>query len=86
MALSSTPLHLCNLCHLWMVLSGIRIRTHSSARRWRYTVSFVEIKALHALSGQEEAQLINYLKAARVQTGLLLNFGAARLVWRRFVY
>ena len=46
----------------------------------------VELKALAHMSGNEESQLINYLKATRYKVGLLLNFGARSLEHRRFVF
>ena len=48
---------------------------------------FVEIKAGRAIIPQHTAQLLNYLKASRLQVGLLLNFGETaefkRVVWTR---
>ena len=46
----------------------------------------VEIKALEKLSGIEESQIINYLKATGLKVGLLINFGAKSLEHKRFVY
>jgi len=46
----------------------------------------IEIKAISELSGVEEAQLINYLKASSIKIGLLLNFGSKSLEHKRFVY
>ena len=45
----------------------------------------VETKAMAALMGIEEAQVINYLKATGIQTGLLLNFGRESLNYKRLV-
>jgi len=45
----------------------------------------VETKALSQLSGNEEAQVINYLKATRIPVGLLLNFGSPSLQYKRYV-
>jgi len=45
----------------------------------------VEIKAITHLSGIEEAQLINYLKATKCKVGLLINFGTKSLEHKRFV-
>jgi GxxExxY protein len=46
----------------------------------------VETKAITTLTGADEAQLINELKATGLQRGLLLNFGAARLEHKRLVF
>ena len=51
-----------------------------------YEGIIVEIKAISSLSGVEEAQLINYLKATGLKLGLLMNFGAKSLEHKRFVY
>jgi GxxExxY protein len=46
----------------------------------------VEIKAISGISGVEESQLINYLKASGLNLGILINFGTRTLEYKRFVY
>ena len=65
---------------------GQRLQTH-------YRVDFVchghvvvELKALRTMTGTEESIMLNYLKAARQERGLLLNFGAPSLQVRRMIH
>jgi len=51
-----------------------------------YEGVIVELKAISQLSGKEESQVINYLKATGLETGLLLNFGTNSLEYKRFVF
>jgi len=46
----------------------------------------LEIKAICQITGIEEAQIINYLKATKLNVGLLINFGARSLEHKRFVF
>ena len=51
-----------------------------------YQQIIVELKALDHLSGKEEAQALNYLKATKFRVALLLNFGShCKLEWKRLV-
>jgi GxxExxY protein len=45
----------------------------------------VELKAISKLTAADSAQVINYLKAARRNRALLLNFGAPSLEYKRLV-
>ena len=45
----------------------------------------VELKALTKLEEVHFAQTINYLEAYRLEIGLLINFGAKSLEFRRFI-
>ncbi len=50
-----------------------------------YDSIIVELKALPKITSIEESQLLNYLKATNVETGLMLNFGAKSLECRRLI-
>ena len=45
----------------------------------------VELKACRSLANEHIAQLIGYLRASRVEHGLLINFGSPVLEIRKFV-
>ena len=45
----------------------------------------VEIKAENHLTGVDEAQLLNYLKASGFKVGVLINFGSKSMEWKRIV-
>lgn len=51
-----------------------------------YDKIIVELKALTSLSGNEDAQVLNYLKVTGKRLGLLINFGSyGRLEWKRLI-
>jgi GxxExxY protein len=45
----------------------------------------VELKALKQLEEVHWAQTLNYLKAYKLEVGLLINFGGKSLEWKRFI-
>ena len=46
----------------------------------------VEVKAIRSLAPEHTAQILNYLKCTRLEVGLLINFGAPSLTFKRFLF
>ena len=44
----------------------------------------LELKAVSAFGKEHFAQIINYLKATKIEVGLIINFGTSKLEYRRF--
>lgn len=64
---------------------GRRLASRYRADLLCYVDVVVELKAVSVITGVEEAQLINYLKATGAARGLLLNFGSKSLQFKRMV-
>jgi GxxExxY protein len=46
----------------------------------------VELKTAKALASEHDAQTLGYLKSARLEHGLLINFGSFKFEMRKFVW
>ena len=46
----------------------------------------IELKAQEHLNKAHEAQLLNYLKATKIEVGLLVNFAYPKATVKRFVF
>ncbi len=46
----------------------------------------IELKTAKALALEHEAQILGYLKSARLEHGLLINFGSPRFEMRKFIW
>lgn len=45
----------------------------------------VELKATPRISNEHVSQLLGYLRSSRIETGLLINFGAPVLYIKKFI-
>ena len=45
----------------------------------------IELKACKALADEHVAQLLGYLRASRIEHGLLINFGAPKLQIKKYI-
>jgi len=65
---------------------GLRLQCCYRADFICFAEIVVELKAINQLTGADDAQLINELKATGLHRGLLLNFGAPSLEYKRLVF
>ena len=49
-------------------------------------VVLVELKALKEVDNSETNQVLNYLRVFKIEVGLLLNFGAPSLFFKRYIH
>lgn len=45
----------------------------------------VELKAVRSIAEEHIAQILGYLRSARIETGLLINFGTSRLYVKKYL-
>ena len=70
-------------CGVWY--KGHQLRGHQRIDFVCFSEVVVEIKARSATGPGDQAQVLNYLAASGLSTGLLLNFGSQRLEYRRLI-
>jgi len=71
---------------LVITYAGKRLKTPYDADFLCYESIIVELKAVSDFIPKHEAQTIHYLKATSCERGLLVNFGAPSLDYRRYVF
>ncbi len=71
--------------------SEIRV-TYKAEEVWFYKADLlvnrsviVELKAAKTCQAEDEAQLLNELKATGIRIGLLINFGRTKVEFKRFI-
>lgn len=73
-------------CRLKVNYKGQALRKEYIADLICFRQIIAELKVCERLTGTEEAQILNYMKATQKGVGLLFNFGSAvRLEWKRYV-
>jgi GxxExxY protein len=70
---------------LVIIYAGQQLATRYDCDFYCFDSIILELKALSDLIPKHHAQVINYLKATRSERGLLVNFGATRLEYKRFI-
>ena len=60
-----------------MYYKGEKLEKYYQADLICYGKIIVELKALPELSSENEQQILNYLKATKMEVGILLNFGSS---------
>ena len=70
---------------LSIIYKGVELKSYNKADFICYDQIILELKALDALSNDHVSQLMNYLKATGLKVGLLVNFGAPSLQYKRYV-
>lgn len=87
-----------NALRIEIVKKGLKVQQEAPIRVWyesevvgEYYADLwveervvVELKAVQTLSQGHELQLVNYLTATKIETGLLLNFGSSVQVKRKY--
>jgi GxxExxY protein len=71
--------------HLPIVYKGKQLACTYKADFICFDSIVVELKALATLTGIEQSQVLNYLKATGLRRGLLINFGGERTQCKRLV-
>lgn len=73
-------------CRLTIQYRGEPLRKEYIADFMCFGQIIVELKACDRLTGVDEAQILNYMKATAQSVGLLINFGSSvKLEWKRYV-
>ena len=73
-------------CQIEINYKGVILDKRYYADFLCYNEIILELKAVKSLDDNHMAQLMNYMKATNKKVGLLVNFGAKSLEYKRIVF